>query len=768
MSGRRFDDLRQVPAVTPDRLGRYRVVGILGRGGMGVVYHAHDDQLDRPIAIKVVGDANATAIERERLQREARSAARIRHPHVCQIFDIGEQNGEPFIAMELLEGEALSERLRRGPLPVSEAVPHALRILDALQTLHDNGIVHRDLKPSNVFLTNHGPKLLDFGVARNTASVSENVTERPLTAEGTPTGTLGYMSPEQCRGEQVDVRSDLFSVGVMIFEMLTGKSPFPGRTAAEVYHAVLYEQPAALGGSPAIAIIDSIIRRALAKDPAERIQTAAEMAEALRPALAVESSGAPTETRVITRLMVLPFRMLRADPEIDFLALSLPDAISLSLAGLGSLVVRSHAAAARYAGDAPDLKRISNEAQVDVVLMGTIMRAGQLIRVSAQLLTTPEGTVLWSDISQVTLKDVFQLQDEIVTRIVESLSMQLSAPERRRRERDVPASAAAYELYLRGNQILVQGLRSGQDLSIARDLYLRCVEDDPNYAPAWARLGRCYWLLSKGLDNSAHLLEQAESCFQRALALNPDLALAHNLYGQLEPDLKRATEATVRLLGRIQQGRAEPELYVSLIHACRYCGLLEASVEAYERARRLDPTVPTSVNQTYYQLGDLARSQKTMGPGTAYLDALILFEQGKTVEAMRIIEERERGNLLPLTRAYIGSLRALIEGKRDESIGCAMHVYAHAPDGEGLIYQARTLSVLGEGEKAVTLLEAAFDRGFNPYRLLRRPDPWLDSARSHSRFAHLDERARDKYINTRQAFVDANGERLLGVTVPLL
>jgi hypothetical protein len=156
-----------------------------------------------------------------------------------------------------------------------------------------------------------------------------------------------------------------------------------------------------------------------------------------------------------------------------------------------------------------------------------------------------------------------------------------------------------------------------------------------------------------------------------------------------------------------------------------------------------------------------------MGPGTAYLDALILFEQGKETEALRLIVERERGNLLPLTRAYIGSLRALIEGKRDESIGHAMHVYAHAPDGEGLIYQARTLSVLGEGEKALTLLEASFDRGFNPYRLLRKPDPWLDSARSHARFEHLVERTRDKYTSTRQAFIEANGERLLGVTAPL-
>ncbi len=755
--------------MTPDHIGRYRIVGILGRGGMGVVYRAHDDQLDRPVAIKVVGSTHANEIGRQRLQREARSAARIRHPHVCQIYDIGEENSEPFIVMELLDGEPLSERLARGAMPVSEAIPLALHILEALQTLHEHGIVHRDLKPSNVFLTAHGPKLLDFGLARNTAAgiATQAITEEQLTMAGAVVGTANYMSPEQFRGEPVDARSDLFSAGVMLFEMLARKTPFSGRTSLELYHAILYEQPAALGGSPAIAIIDGVIRRALAKERADRIQTAAEMAEGLRPALAVQDSGAPTQTRVLTRFMVLPFRMLRADPDIDFLALSLPDAISLSLAGLQSLVVRSTAAAARYVSDPADLTRIANEAQVDVLLIGTIMRAGQLIRVSTQLVTTPEGTLLWSDTSQVTLRDVFQLQDEIVTHIVESLSLQLTAREHHTRHRDVPASASAYELYLRGNQIIVQGLRGGQDLNIARDLYLRCVEDDPNYAPAWARLGRCYWLLGKGMGDGAQLLAQAESCFQRALELNPDLALAHNLYAQLEPDLNRATEATLRLLGRMREGSAEPELYAALTHACRYCGFLEASAEAHERARRLDPDIQTSVNQTYYQLGDLARSQKEMGKGTIYLDALILFEQGQSDDALQLLRERERANLLPMTRAYLGGLRAWIEGNREESIALGKRVAAQATDGESFVYMARMLSALGEGGEAVLLLEKALDHGFNPYRMLQRSDSSLDAARSHAHFPPLLARARQTYLIARQAFVDAGGERLLGVTVPV-
>ena len=767
-SGRLFATTILGRSVTlPDRIGRYRIVRLLGQGGMGVVYEAHDDQLDRAVAIKVVARAYATDIGRQRLQREARAAARIHHPHICEIYDIGEEHGDPFVAMELLDGEALSERLARGAVPAPEAIGIALQVLDALQTLHEHGIVHRDLKPSNVFQTKHGAKLLDFGLARSTTHAPATAaTEGPLTQAGAVVGTPHYMSPEQFRGEPVDARTDVFAAGVMLFEMLAGTRPFSGRTDLDVYHAIMYEPPAALGGSPAVAIAGGVVRRALAKRRDDRIPSAKEMADALRPALAAQDSGAPIQTHLITRLMVLPFRMLRPDPHVDFLVVSLPDAIALSLASLESLIVRSTTASARYAADAPDLKRIADEAEVNVLLTGSILTAGQEIRVSTQLLTVPEGTLLWSQTAQVTLTDVFTLQDAIVSRIVESLSHQLTARDHRARQRDVPASASAYELYLRGNQILVQGLRGGENLTIARDLYLRCVEDDPRYAPAWARLGRCYWLLAKGAQYAEALLAQARTCFEKALDLNPDLALAHNWYAQVETDLNCATEATTRLLGRMREGRTEPELFLALTHTCRFCGLLEASAAAHDRARSLDPDIQTSVNQTYYQLGDLERSLKEMGKATVYVDALVLFEQGKVDEALRLLREREQANLLPLTREYLGALRALIEGRSEESLALERRVASSSFDPENMMYVARTLSRLGAGAEAIGMLERALDRGFNPYRMLMRTDAWWDAARAHADFPRVFERARQKYGIARQAFIDVGGERLLGVTVP--
>ena len=388
---------------------------------------------------------------RKRFWREARAAASVNHPNVCQIYEIGEDNGQLFIAMELLEGEALAERLRRGPLSVSEAVPMALGMLAALSALHARGIVHRDLKPSNVFLTPHGVKLLDFGLARPELEPSLGLAEG-LTRTGIVMGTPRYMAPEQVDGEAVDARSDLFAAGAILFEMLAGRPAFGGRTVVEILHATLHEQPPALTGSPVVAAVDRVIRRALAKQPAERPASADAMAEELRAVRGVDTDDTPALAHTLTRLVVLPFRVLRPDPETDFLAFSLPDAIATSLSGIGSLIVRSSATAARFAGDAPDLKAVAAEADVDRVVMGSLLRSGDQLRAVAQLVEAPSGTLITSQTVQSSMGDLFRLQDDIARRVVEALSLPLGgavaspAP-------DAPHNARAYEFYLRANEL---------------------------------------------------------------------------------------------------------------------------------------------------------------------------------------------------------------------------------------------------------------------------------------------------------------------------
>ncbi len=276
-------------------IGRYAVKGLLGEGGMGVVYAAHDSQLGRTVAIKMIKAAVDTPSARDRLYREARSAASINHPAICQLYEIGEDGGDLFLAMEMLQGESLATRLARGPLSLAEAVSTALGILHGIEALQRQGLVHRDLKPSNIFLTPHGVKLLDFGLATTAHDHLTDATVSRLTQPGTVVGTPHYAAPEQLRGGIVDTRTDLFATGAVLYEMLAGKPPFVGTSPMEVFHAILYEQPAVLTGGPAVAAVDRVVHRALAKSPGERYQTADAMAQELRTALALGDSGSGPE-----------------------------------------------------------------------------------------------------------------------------------------------------------------------------------------------------------------------------------------------------------------------------------------------------------------------------------------------------------------------------------------------------------------------------------------------------------------------------------------
>ena len=342
-----------------------------------------------------------------------------------------------------------------------------------------------------------------------------------------------------------------------------------------------------------------MINCALAKRPAERYQTAELLADDLRRVDVVPVEGGDT-ARALTRLIVLPFRVLRPDPDTEFLATSLPDAITTSLSGLQSLVVRSSLAAGHQSGTQPDLKVLAQQADVDIVLVGTLVRAADLFRVRTQLLEVPSGTVLWSYNSEVGLKNLFQLEDDLTRRLVDSLSLKLTAHEDQALRRDAPQSATAYEFYLRANE----RSRRPSEWSVARDLYERSVEQDPSYAPAWARLGRLYRVLAKyGHEDRPAGYQRAEAAFQRALALNPDLSEAHHLYTALELEQGRPTEAMVRLIDQAKHGGADPNLFAGLVQACRYVGLLEASLAAHERARRLDPRIETSVQHSLFMAG---------------------------------------------------------------------------------------------------------------------------------------------------------------------
>lgn len=467
---------------------------------------------------------------------------------------------------------------------------------------------------------------------------------------------------------------------------------------------------------------------------------------------------APVEATAIRSLMVLPFRMLRPDPNTDFLAFSLPEALTTSLSGLKSLVVRSTLAASRYAAGTQDLKTIAAETHVDLIVTGTLLSTGDEIRVAAQLTDAATGTLLCSHSTQISIGHVFRLQDELTECMVEALSLQLTSREQRILKHDVPANPKAYEYYLRGNQFSHDSKQWGA----ARDLYLRSVEADPCYAPAWARLGRIHHVMAKYLTTGAgEGLKQAEAAFRQALDLNPDLAIAHKFYAQLEVDLGRAGDAMARLLPRAQAA-ADPELFAALISPLRYCGLLEASVAAYARAVALEPAIRTSVVHTWFLQRDHKRVASTRLEDNPYIVALSLAEVGRGSEAAATLLNLEE-KIKTRMRDFMMAARTMIEGDAEASIAAVERIVHSAfSDPEGLLYLTRHLAHLNQVDAALELFERVVGGGIFCYPAMSS-DPWLDPLRTRPQFVGLLEKTEQQHRIAAAEFARLEGNRILGI-----
>jgi len=745
----------------PARIGHYAITRKLGEGGMGIVYAARDERLERTVALKTMSSSLADGdTARRRFWREARAAASINHPNVCQIHEIGEDAGTLFIAMELLEGESLSDRLQRGPLRVSEALPVALGALSALGALHAVGLVHRDLKPSNVFLTPHGVKLLDFGLARPQLDRSSDIAAA-LTRTGVLMGTPNYMAPEQAVGEAVDARTDLFALGAILFEMLAGRPAFGGRSIVDILHATVHEQPPALTGSPAIAAVDRLIRRALAKRPEERFASAEEFRDELQE---LRTDGVDTRAmaRALTRVVVLPFRVLRPDPETDFLAFSLPDAIATSLSGVGSLVVRSSASAARFAGDAPDLKTLASAVDVDRVVMGTLLRAGDQVRATAQLVEAPGGTLLTSQTIQSTMGELFALQDDIVRRVVAALSPPL-AGDTMPPSPAAPTNPRAYEFYLRANEMT----RSYASLAQARDLYLRALELDPNFALAWAHLGRCHRVIGKYVAPDTDSETHAQEALQRALDLDPRLSVAHKFYATLEADMGHGPQAVVRLLREAARHGNDPELFAGLVHTCRYCGLYPEAIAAHAEARRIDPNISTSLQQTLLMTDDIERllaiKAPVVGGGDEGIRVMGLGLAGRRDEARELLLAIRGTMPIPAFRYWADYLMAWLDRRRDDM---HLNISALSPlkireDPEAIFLQGWLLCEVGAHEAGVEHVQRAVAKGYFAAPTLAQ-SRHFDAVRSDPTFSAALAEAEAGRERALAAFREAGGERLLG------
>jgi len=476
-----------------------------------------------------------------------------------------------------------------------------------------------------------------------------------------------------------------------------------------------------------------------------------------------QGGAAPAGEAPVPRLIVLPFRLLRPDEEISFLAHSLPDAIANSLSGTNGLLVRSSLLAARLAS-APDIRQVAAEAHVDAVLTGTLLHAGEILRVSVQLAEAPDWTVRWAEEYQEPVQDLFRLHDSVVDGVVQSLTLILTEHEKAGLKSNLPATARAFEYYLRAHEVARD--RTVENVRVALGLYKACLEDDPEYAPAWAQIGRYHRFLDKFGGEHVDYLALAERAFERAFALDPGLPIAHRFYIQIEADRGRAKEAMVRLLKRVSDRRTDPELYAGLVLACRFSGELEASVRAHEIAQSLDPNIETSVAHTWFLLGEYDRAIDSYRMGTGYyMDAAALACLGRSQEGLSLLKRRLKLNVpASCIESLMCSLIALLEGDRDDALRIIEPMIPIAEkqrDPETLLYMARHHSRAGGGARALDLVSRVIRRGLLCSASLLR-DPWMESLRQTQGFAALLEECRAREREAHAAFVEAGGERLLG------
>ena len=401
---------------------------------MGEVYRARDTRLDRVVALKILPAHLSENVEaKQRFDREARTISSLSHSNICHLYDIGSQDGIHFLVMEFLDGESLAERLKAGALPWPEVLRYGVEICEGLENAHRSGVIHRDLKPGNIFLTRDGhAKLLDFGLARNFGPSSDPLapdartmaSDLNLTSPGAAVGTVAYMSPEQARGERIDERSDLFSLGIVFYEMSTGRRPFDGATSALIFDAMLNRQadPPSQSNPQLPGELDSMIARLLAKDARQRCQSVREVLDGLRELERTRqnlSSGKIRAGRRIPSIAVLPFANLSADPDNQYFSDGLSEELTNALSRLHGLQVASRTSAFRFRGADVDIREIGRQLNVESVLEGSVRRAGKRLRVTAQLVKVSDGYQLWSERYDREINDIFEIQDEITESIVE-------------------------------------------------------------------------------------------------------------------------------------------------------------------------------------------------------------------------------------------------------------------------------------------------------------------------------------------------------------
>jgi len=674
------------------QLGNYRILEKIGAGGQGTVYKATDTKLGRAVVIKVLPpELTSREANLKRFEREARLASALDHPNICTIFDLNEIGGVHFIAMQFVEGKNVRELVSGRPLDLRSTLSIAIQVADALAAAHSRGIIHRDIKAGNVMVTASGQaKILDFGLAKlldDEGLGPGGIHHTDLTEVGVPYGTATYAAPEQARGERVDERADIFSTGVLLYEMLTGTWPFQGKTSVDVRHAVLHEEPPELsearpGETP--PRLQQILDRALAKDRKRRYQKASELRDDLRGALREIESGVPAFNEPITpvtprhlsgtgrvgralswlrgvtgseqrtvgqrtprstseqsqdttpatsigdrerkSVAILPFRNLSKDPDSSFYEFSLADAVITELARVRSLVVRPSSEIVKYQGIQVDPRQAGREMSVGAVLSAGFLRAGARIRVNAQLIDVNSGELLWSDRIDADATDIINVQDTITQEICDGLRLELTSDEKDQLEQGKTENAEAYEEYLRGRDCLgrfIYHTISRADVDAAIEHFQKAAHLDPSFALAHSALGGAYANRVRKGLGESEDNARAEKAFQRALALDPQLLEAR--MHMIFIYMSRGEKEKARRTAEQLRQEAPNDVGVHFARSvlARLDGDYERSLRSLDRMARLNPAERVVVSYN--------RARIFMYQGR-YSDALAELDQGAAIE----------------------------------------------------------------------------------------------------------------------------------------